>query len=326
MKKDEWKKLVGEFNLIASKQEQDQLIECFRAAGYELSDIYQELEMKAYYVDTHRDVTFAGGEIHLHTHDFYEFICVQNVGCVEYMIGTECVSIQKGDVLVLPPGVPHCPLIPKDMDVPYERDVLWVSRALVPVVFRQMERPFPITGKWVHLRTAGTRYAYLPQLFRRGVQEAEECRQEWEAYVLGNTLVIMAELRRCGADQSPGFRRAKELRLLEKAISYIDSHYREKITLAEIANHCFVSESTISHAFQQKMGTSFSRYLTKRRLIASKELIRSDMPLEQISKIVGFTDYSAFYRAFKRENSISPRQYKELLLRQSAEEGRTELC
>ncbi len=326
MTKKEWAKLVGEFKLIASKQDQEALIERFRAAGYELSDSYQEFEMNSYYVDTHRDVTFAGGEIHLHSHNFYEFICVQNVGCMEYMIESKYVSLQKGDILALPPGVPHCPLIPKNMDVPYERDVLWVSRELVPVMFRQMEHPFPLTGKWAHLRTAGTRYSYLPHMFRRGVQEAEECRPEWETYVLGNTLMIMSELRRCGADHTNAFRRTKEPRLLEKAVSYIDSHYQEKITLADIANHCFVSESTISHAFQQKMGISFSRYLTQRRLIASKERICSDMPFEEISKAVGFSDYSAFYRAFKRENGISPRQYKELSLGCFSEEGTIESC
>ncbi len=146
----------------------------------------------------------------------------------------------------------------------------------------------------------------------------------WETYVMGNTLMLMAGLRRLRLDYKLPIRTVKEPRLLEKAISYIDIHYREKITLTDMANHCFVSESTISHSFQYKMGANFSRYLTQRRLIASKELILLDVPLEEAGKAVGFADYSAFYRAFKRENGISARQYKELSLGRFFVEGNRE--
>ena len=54
------------------------------------------------------------------------------------------------------------------------------------------------------------------------------------------------------------------------------------------------------------------RYVTQRRLIAAKTLIEKGQRLEAVAAQTGFTDYSGFYRAFKQEFGISPRQYRVL--------------
>lgn len=70
--------------------------------------------------------------------------------------------------------------------------------------------------------------------------------------------------------------------------------------------------STVSHQFKQKMGVSIYQYITQRRLISAKALIARGIALEQVAVQVGFSDYSAFYRAFKQEYGISPRQFRNL--------------
>jgi AraC-like DNA-binding protein len=86
-----------------------------------------------------------------------------------------------------------------------------------------------------------------------------------------------------------------------------------RITLDEAARHFFVSQSTITQLFRKKMGVSFYQCVTQRRLIAAKTLIARGIAMEAISEQVGLADYSAFYRAFKKEYGISPAQYRKML-------------
>ena len=107
--------------------------------------------------------------------------------------------------------------------------------------------------------------------------------------------------------------RSEKPELLDDVVSYIETHLHEKISLAETAARFFVSESTIGQTFQKKMHVSFYHYVTQRRLIAAKSIISQESNLDILSEKVGFSDYSAFYRAFKKEFGISPREYRNLI-------------
>lgn len=52
--------------------------------------------------------------------------------------------------------------------------------------------------------------------------------------------------------------------------------------------------------------------MTQRRLIAAKTLIEKGQLLEAVANQTGFSDYSSFFRSFKQEYGISPRQYRKL--------------
>jgi len=93
---------------------------------------------------------------------------------------------------------------------------------------------------------------------------------------------------------------------------YLEKNYSKSVTIGDLAKEFYVSNSTVSHLFKKKLGVSFYRCVTQRRLIAAKTLILQGLPLEQINERVGFTDYSTFYRAFKQEYGISPRQYRKM--------------
>ena len=280
-------------------------------AGTDSGTIYQELEMTSRYVDTHQDVTQSNHQVNLHSHNFYEILCCQNSGDAEYLVGADRYRLQKGDVILIPPGVSHRPLLHETMSEPYRRDVLWISTELVDHLEQQVPRENRIEAqKTLLLRTAGTRWEFLGEMFRQGVREYEDKLPGWEEVVLGNTIQLLVYLRRAIHDRSAAPLKAEKPELLDQVLAYVEEHLAEKISLSEIAKHFWVSQSTISQTFRNKLGVSFYRCVTQQRLIAAKSLIIEGNPLESVGQKVGFSDYSSFYRALKQEFGISPRQVR----------------
>lgn len=280
--------------------------------GYDPGSLYQELEMESRYVDTHQDVTFSNVNVQLHSHSFYELLYCRNTCGAEYLVGSDRYRLQKGDIVLIAPGISHRPLLPENMSEPYKRDVLWVS----PEFIQLLRRAIPDLQEIGHnysslLRTAGTQWEFLGELFRAGVRETENQAPGWELAVIGNTIQLMTQMYRAFLDKAPPLR-AETPELLDQVMAYVELHLAGKITLADVARHFFISESTITQTFRKKMGVSFYRCVTQRRLIAAKALIEEGIMLESVGEQVGFTDYSAFYRAFKQEYGISPRQYRKL--------------
>lgn len=269
--------------------------------------------MSSRFVNTHRDTTYAKGMVSLHSHAFYEMLYCRSSCGVEYLVGSDRYKLQKGDIVFVSPGISHRPILPEKMAQPYVRDVIWFS----PEVMTNLNLTFPNPlshqlGGYALIRTAGTRWEFLERLFQRGVDEEMQKRPCWEAAVFGNSIMILTYLERAYIEHSAGMMRTEKPELLDSVTAYIEAHYSEHISVRELSRNFYVSDSSISHLFKQKMGVSIYHYVTQRRLISAKNLISEGAALEQVAARVGFSDYSAFYRAFKQEYGISPRQYRSL--------------
>lgn len=312
MKLDDVRKLA-QLEFSRDAQGQQQLHAHLRAMGIDPANLYQELEMSSPYVNTHRDVSYASATVSLHSHSYAELIYCRETAGIEYLIGSDRYRLQKGDVLFVPPDVSHRPLLPERLQSPYVRDVIWISMDFLTQLHRTF---FPDSrlrpDDLAPLRTAGTQWEVLGQLFDNGVQEEQRKQPGWESAVLGNTMLILSYLQRVYSQRSAGTIRAEKPELTDRVTAYIERNFAQSITIAELSRHFYVSESSISHQFRQKMGVSLYRYITQRRLIAAKAQIQAGIPLEQVGRDVGFSDYSSFYRAFKQEFGISPRRYREM--------------
>ena len=313
MKLDELRQLASQVRYPVTVESGPELSRVLLEMGLDPDNLYQELEMSSRYVDTHQDMSYGGSHVQLHSHTFYELIFCRNSCGAEYLVGAERFRLQKGDIILVPPCVSHRPLLPEKMTVPYIRDVVWVSTELVGMI----RRLFP--WQEIHrvnnghlLRTAGTKWEYLGDLIHGGVREAETRAPGWDVAVIGNTVSLMTHLKRAFEDADTIPLQAEKPELLDRALAYIEENLGRKITLEETARHLYVSESTVSQTFRRKMGVSFYRCVTQRRLIAAKALILDGMLLETVGEQVGFSDYSSFYRAFRQEYGISPRQFRKL--------------
>ncbi len=312
MKLAELQKVTKQPSFPTSPAEQQNIITRLRERGYNPVTVYQELEMSAGRVEAHHDSTFSNATVSLHSHSFYEILYCCNTCGVEYLVGAQRYRLQKGDIIWVSPGVSHRPLLPSNTAEPYHRDVMWISKSFMDIMVRNFGSTIPpMQIRSGLLRTADTDWEFLGDFIHNSVLEFDQKKPGWEAVVVGNTMLLFSNLLRC-AMNTPLPMYAETPDLLDQVMHYVEMHYAERLTLADTAKQFYVSGSTISNLFRQKMGASFYRCVTQRRLIAAKDLISRGVALETINEQVGFNDYSTFYRAFKQEYGISPREFKKI--------------
>ncbi|MBQ5318847.1 MAG: helix-turn-helix domain-containing protein [Oscillospiraceae bacterium] len=92
----------------------------------------------------------------------------------------------------------------------------------------------------------------------------------------------------------------------EKMIAYVNNHLFEEISVPKLAEHFYLSPSQFSRVFRQATGAAPWEYITKKRLTAAKEKIRSGSSAQTASESCGFGDYSSFYRAYTKHFNRSP--------------------
>lgn len=106
----------------------------------------------------------------------------------------------------------------------------------------------------------------------------------------------------------------KDIKSLEKMkliLKYIENHYKDKITIEDVANEAGISQSHLMKYFKNTMGTSFIGYLNEYRLtMASRLLVSSDSSILDIAAEVGFDNLSYFNRIFKKRFSMTPSAYR----------------
>lgn len=100
-------------------------------------------------------------------------------------------------------------------------------------------------------------------------------------------------------------------KLVDQAARYIDEHYQEKLTLADIARELNISAGHLSITFKKYTGTTVSDYIANVKIHHAKELIDTHKYLMyEISDILGFDNPYYFSKVFKKVTGISPREHE----------------
>ena len=82
-------------------------------------------------------------------------------------------------------------------------------------------------------------------------------------------------------------------------------------SVEELAADCCVSQSRFVHLFKEVTGKSVTDFVTSIRVERAKELLVStDLPVREISEMVGYDDQNYFSRRFLKAVGISPRDYR----------------
>ncbi len=95
------------------------------------------------------------------------------------------------------------------------------------------------------------------------------------------------------------------------AQSYIDSHFRENISLNDVATAIHVSPSYLSRYFKQRTAMTLSDAITSRKIDLAKKLLQENkLKIYEIAQMVGYTDNTYFSYVFKKVTGISAKDYQ----------------
>lgn len=106
--------------------------------------------------------------------------------------------------------------------------------------------------------------------------------------------------------QSASVAVATQSAVVQKALNFINDHLYEDISTQRIAKACMMSPSSLSHTFKKEMGIPLHRFVVKKRLINAYRKIAEGEPATKVAIACGFTDYSGFYKQYKKMFGTSP--------------------
>ncbi len=97
--------------------------------------------------------------------------------------------------------------------------------------------------------------------------------------------------------------------MLDEVFLFIQSHLTEELTLERLEKEFFVSREHIAREFKRQTGQTVHRYIVKARLDRCCTLIEQGLPITEVYKTSGFGGYNHFFRAFKKEYGMTPKEY-----------------
>lgn len=243
--------------------------------------------------------------------------CRSNCGAV-FTVGENNFRLQRGDMLLIRSNVPHGVVSYGKEEEVYNGFMVSATSDYLRDVLGYFLREASVKKDCILVHTRGTIWENVDRLFAMALEEVSLKAPGWETAFLGISRILMVRIARIAASD-PNFNvQLERTDLLTGILSYVENNLSERITLEDVASRFFVSTSTVTHLFNKKMNISFYQYVLRYRLWKAKNLILEGLPMEKVAAQVGFNDYSAFYRAFKQEFGISPRQY----YKQSLEGGK----
>ncbi|WNS43165.1 helix-turn-helix domain-containing protein [Paenibacillus sp. MMS20-IR301] len=105
---------------------------------------------------------------------------------------------------------------------------------------------------------------------------------------------------------------------IESAKQYIETHLPDDLSLETVAARVFISPKYLSRLFKEEVGTTYTDYVTGRRMEQAKLLIENNnMTVEQVAETVGYGTTAYFIKRFKEMYGCTPGNY----LRSTAEQA-----
>lgn len=96
----------------------------------------------------------------------------------------------------------------------------------------------------------------------------------------------------------------------ERTIRYLETHFRERLTIPVIARALGMSPSTLSHRFREESGETIIKALQRIRLEQSIPDLLRGLPLKEIAPATGFQNEFYYSKVFRRHYGVPPSEWR----------------
>ncbi len=282
----------------------------FSARQYMLSK-----DFEIYY---YNDLNLSG--VASHSHDYYEFYFFLE-GNVAIEIEDARYPLRCGDMVLIPPGVPHHAVI-LNGDLPYRRFVFWISAEYCNQLL-QLSQAYGYLAQHVRIarnyifRNDPISFNLIQTKLVSLLEEIHSERFGKEAKVQLSVSDLLLHLNRLVYDRNHPKSAGSGQDLYAALLDYIDEHVEEDLSLDALSAQFFVSKYHIAHLFKDHLGIPVHQYIIKKRLTLCREALLGDTGIAESCRFFGFGDYSSFYRAFKKEYGVSPKDFRAAQLKKN---------
>lgn len=243
-----------------------------------------------------------GGDWHSipHAHNYTELFYIIG-GDGQFLIDDERFPVRAHQLIIVNPNIIHTELSYEAH--PLEYLVLGIEGLEISISGTNEGR-YCVYTLATENRVLNCMKSILREMHERDIEHQMACQAYMDILVvqlLRNTGTSMTQV----TDSSPTNRQCAAVR------RYIDNHYKETLTLDQLAEEANVNKYYLAHAYKQAYGISPINYIIARRIQEGKHLlVETDLTLSQISGILGFSSASYFSQSFRKAEGISPIEYR----------------
>ncbi len=254
----------------------------------------------------------AGQELDFHFHEFDKIVILIS-GSVDYLVEGASYKMQSGDIILVRHHMIHKAVI--DVSVPYERIIIYLDSSYV-------DRFAPDMGLMeCFARAEKSRFCLMRptenewELVKKQLTRLEESTEDEgfaSEYMRGTNLAqLMVQLNRIMQRDTDGKPESVEYNeKIADILSYINENISKELTVDELASRSYLSRYHFMRLFKNQTGYTVHNYIRQKRLTLAARLIREGMSASHAAAECGFTDYSAFHRAFTSTFGVSPGKIK----------------
>lgn len=287
----------------------EEIIERFKDNIESEKYLVQELGLRPCFVLKKTEQSKVFGD--LHHHDLYEILYIVS-GRVSYSIDELHYELNAGDLVLISPTSLH--RLDKVISPKCERIVLTFSHNYLKYyscIYTDFEKVF---------NTAKERKMYKisfkdndQKTLEKYLHNMNELQfsKEYGADAMFNIrfMQIMLLINHTSLNNPTELKVIRSNQIISEVVDFIHKNLHKKILIKDIATRLSLSESRLSHLFKEETGISILKFINKKRLMYSKELIKNGEHIGSIHSLCGFADNTSFFRAFKKEYGITPKTY-----------------